>query len=53
MFWFWGPEVCGDLSSPPRDQTLTLCIGRRGLDYWTARQVLMNTSNFPVSLGTQ
>ena len=28
-----------DLSSPPRDRTLTLCIGRQSLNHWTAREV--------------
>ena len=35
---FW-PQAMWDLSSPTRDRTHTLCIGRRSLNHWTAREV--------------
>ena len=35
---FW-PLGMWDLSSPSRDQTHTLCIGRWSLNHWTARKV--------------
>ena len=33
------PQGMWDLNSLTRDQTLTPCIGRGGLNYWTAREV--------------
>ena len=40
MFWFFDPKACGILpSSPTRDQTHTLCIGRWSLNHWTVREV--------------
>ena len=36
VFWPWG---MWDLSSPPRDQTRTPCIGRQSLTHWTTREV--------------
>ena len=39
MFLFFGPEACGNLSSPTRDQTHTPCIGRQSLNHWSAREV--------------
>ena len=33
------PQGMWDLSSLTRDQTLTPCIGRGGLNYWMAREV--------------
>ena len=38
--FFW-PQGMWDLSSLPRDQTRTPCIGKRSLNYWTAREVPM------------
>ena len=35
---FW-PRGMWDLGSPTRDRTRTLCIGRRSLNHWTAREV--------------
>ena len=35
---FW-PQGMWDLSSPTRDRTRTLCIGRLRLNHWTAREV--------------
>ena len=39
MFWFFGPKACGILATPTRSRTLTVCIERRSLDHWTAREV--------------
>ena len=39
VFWFFGCEACGNLSSPTRDRTHTPCIGRRSLNHWAAREV--------------
>ena len=35
---FW-PEGMWDLSSPTRDQTCTLCLGRPSFNRWTTREV--------------
>ena len=35
---FW-PQDTWDLSFPIKDRTHTLCIGRRSLNHWTAREV--------------
>ena len=35
---FW-PRGMWDPSFPTRDRTCTPCIGRRGLNHWTAREV--------------
>ena len=35
---FWLQDM-GDLSFPTRDQTHTLCIGRRSLNHWTTWEV--------------
>ena len=35
---FW-PQDMWDLSFPIKDRTHTLCIGRRSLNHWTAREV--------------
>ena len=37
---FFGQRCIWDLSSPTRNWTHTPCTGRRGLDKWTAREVL-------------
>ena len=39
MFWFFGHKAYGKPSSRTRNQTHTPCIGRRSLNYWTAREV--------------
>ena len=38
VFLSW-PQGLWDLNSPTRDQTHTPCIGRCGLNHWTAREV--------------
>ena len=38
-FSFFWPRGFWDLSSPHRDQTHNPCIGRRGLNRWTVREV--------------
>ena len=38
-FLFFWPRGFWDLSSPHRDQTHNPCIGRRGLNRWTVREV--------------
>lgn len=38
FFFFW-PRGFWDHSSLTRDQTHTLCIGRRGLNHWTVKEV--------------
>ena len=39
MLWFFGPWNMWGLSSPARERTHTPCIGRRGPDHWTTREV--------------
>ena len=36
---FFRPRGMWDLTSQTKDQTCTLCIGRRSFNHWTARQV--------------
>ena len=38
LFMFW-PRGMYNLSSPTRDQTCFLCIGRQSLNHWTTREV--------------
>ena len=44
MFWFFGRRACGNLSTPRRDQTLTLCNGRQSHNHCTAREIPINFS---------
>ena len=39
LFWFFGHEACGNLSSPTRDQTHSCCIGRWSRNHWTNKKV--------------
>ena len=39
LFFFFWPQVMWNLSSPTRNQTCTLCIGRWSLDHWTSKEV--------------
>ena len=39
LFFFFGHEAPGIIALLTRDQTHTLCIGRRGLNHWTVREV--------------
>ena len=39
---FWPRGVC-DLSFPSKGQTYTLCIGRWSLNYWTSKEVPMQS----------
>ena len=41
MFCFFGCEALYDLSFPTRDHAHTPCIGRRSLNHWTTRDVLL------------
>ena len=38
MFWFFGHKACGILAPRPGIKP-ALCIGRRSLNNWTAREV--------------
>ena len=38
-FGIFGPEACGDLTSPTSDQQCTPCIGRQSLNHWITREV--------------
>ena len=38
MFWFFGHEACGHLSSRSRDWTHTSCSGRWSLNHWTTKE---------------
>ena len=42
MFWFFGQEGCGGLSSWTKDRTHSPCIGRWSLNHWTTREVPVN-----------
>ena len=44
-FLFFWPQGMWDLRSLTRDRTCTLCIGRRSLNHWTAREVPPSSSN--------
>ena len=39
MFWIFWPRGMWNLSSPTRDWTCFLCIGRQSLNHWTAGEV--------------
>ena len=50
VFWFFGHEACGNLSSLTRGRTHSPCIGRQSLNHWTAREVLkprLNVTRHP------
>ena len=42
--WNFWPQGMWDPSSPTRDQTHTLCIGKQSHNNWTAKEIL----NYPI-----